>query len=243
MERRKNFGVIRAAETRVRSGFTLVELLVVVSIVAVLMVVGSLSLQAAWVASHQAECASNMRQIGAALIMYAGEHNGNLPETTHTVDKFEERAWINAIKPYVGNVDEIRICPADPRGEDRLASDGTSYILNSSVFVPPVDSFGLLDGVAANNLLRMSNPTRVILAFNIADHGDSDHTHSYNWPGNWSAVTYDIQPDRFRRNGAASDHSKGTANYLYADGHVENLNAEYVRNEIISGNNIAALPE
>ena len=57
-------------------GFTLVEMLVVVGIIAVLMAILLPVLFQARQKARQTQCASNLKQTGAALIMYADDYDG-----------------------------------------------------------------------------------------------------------------------------------------------------------------------
>jgi len=59
---------------RPRAGFTLLELLVVVAIVALLLALLLPSLGGAREAARTGVCASNQRQLAAALLLYAGDH-------------------------------------------------------------------------------------------------------------------------------------------------------------------------
>jgi prepilin-type N-terminal cleavage/methylation domain-containing protein/prepilin-type processing-associated H-X9-DG protein len=213
-------------------GFTLVELLVAVVIVTLLSVAAFAVAGRAIARSKEVGCSNNLRQIGTAIQMYVGDH-GVYPETTHTADLGQ--AWIVALEPYLDDFDETRICPADPQRKERLDAEGTSYILNSFVFVPKKDPFGRPMGRSLNRPQNLPQPARTLLAFVCSDKvgvaPGNDHTHSELW-GSWAAVTRDIAPDRHRER----------SNYLFADGRVESWLAKDVRKRIESGDNIAKPP-
>lgn len=220
-------------------GFTLLELLTVVAIIAVLCSILIPALHGVRFSAQQASCASNMRQIGSALLLYAAANDNKLPETSHTA-AFGQ-SWIYTLSEYLGDCDEVRICPADPKGDGRFDAGGTSYILNSFLFVPQIGPFGQPMGEPTNNLLLIESPTETPMAFIIADSqgiGDAnDHTHSSRW-SSWSAVVRDISPSRFG-GGNSPMRALGSSNYLFADGHVEQLDAAVMKARIDSGDNFA----
>lgn len=103
---------------RRRGAFTLLELLVVVAIVAVLAGVLAPVLSKITVSSRNVQCQNQLRQIGAAMITHAGDHNGLLPTAGavvpyRTVDPDTGLpGWTEQLEPYLGTDRKIFVCPS-----------------------------------------------------------------------------------------------------------------------------------
>jgi len=218
------------------------ELLVVIALIAILAAILIPVLHSAQAAGQRTACASNLRQIGAGIASFCGDNDGAFPESAHTD---EARSWVYTLAPYLGNVDAIRICPADPRAEARRQTTSTSYVLNEFIAVPKRGPF-TRNVEAFTNIRLLPIPSQTLLVFIGSDRMDlgisNDHTHSRNWKS-WSQVLDDIQPDRHRASSANGDHTRGSGNYLYADGHVANIEAADFKKLIDARRNPARPPQ
>jgi len=231
---------------RIRRGFTLIELLVVLAIIALLAGLLLPALASARSRALRASCQSNLHQMGLGIQMYTDDHRGLFPETTHDTTE-TNRSWIFTLRPYLAGTDRVRLCPSDPFRAARLTNFASSYVPNEYVAVDARDGFGrVLESFRNLNALR--SPADTVTVFESADDPESlsvhaDHTHSRNWHKGWPAVLEDIQPDRHRSGGTSADHTRGSANYLYACGHVLPLTARSVKERVDRGENIARPPE
>ncbi len=120
------------------AGFTLVELLVVIGIIAVLVSLLLPGLQKAKEQARQVSCLSQIRQIGIALNSYLAESKGLMPCKNGYVLYYNEPtlnpAWkpnfLNTLWPYMANVNLLCTSVAENAPDPSVFSN-TNYCVNT----------------------------------------------------------------------------------------------------------------
>ena len=178
------------------TAFTLIELLVTIAIAAVLASLAYAGAGAVIGKGHSTKCLSNMRQIGAAMHLFAGDNAGRLPGTSHGV------SWTNSLGAYLGT-NFLGKCPAVP--EHRM----------------PV-TYGWNDCLAPSGrgirLVASRTPSATMAVAELATNQRSEHFHFAGVRGGAGRLT----PNQFKASVNVEVHN-GSANYLFVDGHAENL--------------------
>ena len=87
--------------------FSLIELLSVVAIIGILTTLAYAGVGAAISKGNATRCLANMRQVGTAIQMFAGENGGRLPSVDHAA----QISWTNTLAAFLGT-NFIGRCPA-----------------------------------------------------------------------------------------------------------------------------------
>lgn len=223
-----------------RPAFSLVELLVVIAIIGILVGITVPAVTYSREAARVTQCANNLHQIGIGIEQFTLNNQGSFPKTYH---EGEDKSWIYTLAPYVENVDVIRICPDDLKGDVRLDNKGTSYVLNSYISLPGPDTRLKINFIQATS--------QTITVFEGSDLRDPtsfyfEHCHPNNWftPPRienkqvWLWLIQEIQPDRHWSSHKV-DNTAGVSHYLFADGHVQAIAATAIKKFADEGNNFA----
>jgi prepilin-type processing-associated H-X9-DG protein/prepilin-type N-terminal cleavage/methylation domain-containing protein len=147
-----------------RAGFTLVELLVVIGIIAVLIAVLLPALSKARQQAQSVACLSNMRQLGQGLVMFTQEHKGYLPKgwfnarpaVTGTVGSdvvpsdystadswrfhYPMFGWDYVMLQYVGKAKSVFQCPTDTEPQFRGLFDNPQYGFDQTLLMDKPDA-------------------------------------------------------------------------------------------------------
>lgn len=116
---------------RLPSAFSLVELLVVITLIGLLLAIAVPAVRSARHTARGSVCLANLRQIGVLLNAYLAEHEGVLP-TLHNRESVDEALpALDTVLIDPGRSTRVMACPAD--ASDLFARTGTSYFWNFTV--------------------------------------------------------------------------------------------------------------
>ena len=105
------YRITRNQSSRTSSGFTLVEVLVVVAMIAMLLGLLVPALRAAKEKATTIRCLANLRFVGVAVRVFADDNEGFFPKVTR-IDQISQQVWA-ALKPDLKS-ERARVCPRDP---------------------------------------------------------------------------------------------------------------------------------
>ena len=160
---------------RIQPGFTIIELLVTIAIVAILMSIMMPGFRAARESANRIQCSSNLRQIGLAIYLYAFQNGEHLPETIFDNDGNAKQSEMMALttgsmsdSPSSGQWDGLGL----------LIGDGNNFLDNPHCLFCPCHrgnhDFQQLDANAK------SCPTRIYSNYHfIGDTDSSNHQPRY----------------------------------------------------------------
>jgi prepilin-type N-terminal cleavage/methylation domain-containing protein/prepilin-type processing-associated H-X9-DG protein len=158
---------------RKRRGFTLIELLVVIAIIALLMGILLPALQRVRKQAKAVICKSNLRQIGLAANLYAGEHGLYVPRG---LAGGTGRSWFQLFMPFLAQkptdndyrtVDIYR-CPSYPDKEQTIC-----YVVNGWDF----DDENDMVGSEILTPTKLSNCTQRAYTIYLVDNEDGPWRH------------------------------------------------------------------
>jgi len=205
-----------------KRGFTLIELLVVIAIIAILAAILFPVFARAREKARQTSCLSNMKQLGLAVLMYAGDYDERLPMQHHVSDTSDASRllrpegncfWFVRIEPYILN-EQVLQCPsggydyiygqaAGASSSEKLYKDvdyGWNY---NFCYTQPVKLANITEPANVIMLVEQEGTLPYGRWFNQADAGSKNYVWRY------------------------AQHNDGS-NYTLCDGHAKWVSAQRV---------------
>lgn len=108
----------RVVDARTPRGFTLVDVLVTISVIAVLISLLIPGMAGVTESARRVSCQSNVRQIGLALVMYTNDYQGQLPRSRYVNQRSSGTARLadNAEKMVMVRLPASEVDPSDRSG-------------------------------------------------------------------------------------------------------------------------------
>lgn len=198
-------GIITSCQSGSKDfAFTLIEVLITLTIVGVLFCLIGIGLSSFVARSNNIKCMSNLRQVAHANLSYAGENDGRIAAAAGVP---AGNFWWMDLRPYLmgGESDnnhsvEVLLCPCDK-------NSGRNYMPNPVAFRSYVINGFLLDTEGfSKKLSQIHAPSHTAYASELM------------W---WILGTNLINGSDLSLNEASREWHRGSTHVVFLDGHVE----------------------
>ena len=224
-----------------RTGFTLVELLVVVAVLALLVGLLLPTVRSVQRSARTSACLANIRAIEMAHISYAEANKGFLADARLPHgggDLGSTESFVTTLRPFLDDQTRVMRSPLDDSphwpvllGGQGIAVPGsggkrfrqTSYGINDYL-AREFSPWAALDPARlTDRLQRIPSPASTVHTLCMTTTGDfagADHPHVENWSNGTRAGTIAATQIGSGWAGGAASTSDARGNYGFADGHV-----------------------
>ena len=199
-----------------KRAFTLIELLVVIAIIAILAGILFPVFAQAREAARKTSCASNLKNLGTAVLMYTQDYDEQFPLAAYTTSGFAFLIWHDLTDPYVKNK-QIWHCPSSPVSKTDQGGKPTTHFGFNARYLTTIQldlAASYLNHRAAS-LASVQSPTETVML------ADAKASKAASWcgdDGKFLLPPSDTDTDCWGRPNPL--HNEG-GNILWVDGHVK----------------------
>jgi prepilin-type N-terminal cleavage/methylation domain-containing protein/prepilin-type processing-associated H-X9-DG protein len=207
--------IIRFCRNRRSGGFTLIELLVVIAIIAILAAILFPVFAKAREKARQISCASNLRNLGTAILMYTQDYDEQFPLAAYATSGFAFTTWHELTDPYAKNKDIWR-CPSSQVSRTDAGGQPTTHFgYNVRYLTNIAPDFSNANGHTALSLAAVDRPAETVMLV------DAKASIAGSWCGDdGKFLLPPSQADTHCWGRPSFLHTDG-ANVLWIDGHVK----------------------